>query len=113
MGNKNAGGPFSPLVNITRNIVGKKEFNKFRGKMISLHSQGSATRTYGCCCLSYMALVFSAQLAKLMLKRKLNFVLPGCAVIKAFGAQVGANYKQVEGLIRVAKKNGEKLGFLA
>lgn len=39
MGNKAEGGPFAPLVLVTRSIVGKKDFNKFRGKAISLHSQ--------------------------------------------------------------------------
>jgi hypothetical protein len=43
MGNKGATGPFAPLVRVTRNVVGKKDFNKLRGKAISLHSQG------GCC----------------------------------------------------------------
>lgn len=40
MGNKATGGPFAPLVVVVRNIVGDKEFNKLRGKAISLHSQG-------------------------------------------------------------------------
>lgn len=31
-------GPFTPIVIATRNIVGKKEFNKLRGRAISLHS---------------------------------------------------------------------------
>lgn len=35
------------------------------------------------------------------------------AVIKNFGSQIGADVKQVQGLIRLAKKNGEKLGFLS
>ncbi len=35
------------------------------------------------------------------------------AVIKNFGIQIGADGKQVQGLIRLAKKNGEKLGFLS
>jgi hypothetical protein len=43
MGNKGAGGPFAPLVVVVRNIVGEKEFNKLRGKAISLHSQGGST----------------------------------------------------------------------
>jgi len=73
MGNKATGGPFAPLVVVVRNVVGDKEFNKLRGKAISLHSQ----------------------------------------VIKEFGIQIGADGKQVQGLIRLAKKNGEKLGFLA
>ena len=36
-----------------------------------------------------------------------------CAVIKNFGSQIGADGRQVQGLIRLAKKNGEKLGFLS
>lgn len=40
MGNKGATGPFAPLVVVIRNIYGEKEFNKLRGKAISLHSQG-------------------------------------------------------------------------
>ena len=31
-----------------------------------------------------------------------------CAVIKDFCKQLGADTKQVQGLIRLAKKNGEK-----
>lgn len=73
MGNKGAGGPFAPLVVVTRNAVGEKDFNKLRGKAISLHSQ----------------------------------------VIKDFCKQLGVDNKQVQGVIRLAKKNGEKLGFLA
>lgn len=73
MGNKGSGGPFAPLVTITRNIVGEKDFNKLRGKAISLHSQ----------------------------------------VIKDALKLVGVENKQVQGVIRLAKKNGEWLGFLA
>lgn len=73
MGNKSGSGPFTPLVIVARNVLGKKDFNQFRGKAISLHSQ----------------------------------------VIKNFGTQIGADGKQVQGLIRLAKKNGEKLGFLS
>eukprot|EP00195_Chlamydomonas_chlamydogama_P006213 CAMPEP_0202893698 /NCGR_PEP_ID=MMETSP1392-20130828/3232_1 /ASSEMBLY_ACC=CAM_ASM_000868 /TAXON_ID=225041 /ORGANISM="Chlamydomonas chlamydogama, Strain SAG 11-48b" /LENGTH=90 /DNA_ID=CAMNT_0049578127 /DNA_START=303 /DNA_END=575 /DNA_ORIENTATION=- len=73
MGNKATGGPFAPLVVVVRNIVGDKEFNKLRGKAISLHSQ----------------------------------------VIKDFCKQFGVDNKQAQGVIRLAKKNGEKLGFLA
>lgn len=73
MGNKGSTGPFAPLVVVTRDIMGIKPFNLFRGKAISLHSQ----------------------------------------VIKDFGKQIGVDNKQVQGLIRLAKKNGEKLGFLA
>jgi hypothetical protein len=35
------------------------------------------------------------------------------AVIKDFGKYIGADTKQVQGLIKTAKKNGERLGFLA
>lgn len=35
------------------------------------------------------------------------------AVIKDFGKYIGADNKQVQALIRTAKKNGERLGFLA
>lgn len=40
MKNVNEGkGVFAPLVVVTRNIIGKKRFNQFRGKAIALHSQ--------------------------------------------------------------------------
>lgn len=45
MGNKATGGPFAPLVVVVRGVVGEKEFNKLRGKAISLHSQGEAYST--------------------------------------------------------------------
>jgi hypothetical protein len=72
-GNNATGGPFAPIVVVVRDVMGKKEFNLFRGKAISLHSQ----------------------------------------VIKEFCKSIGADSKQAQGLIRTAKKNGEKLGFLA
>lgn len=40
MGKMASAGPFTPAVIVVRNIVGEKEFNKLRGKAISLHSQG-------------------------------------------------------------------------
>lgn len=39
-GNPGSNGPFAPLVRVVRDAMGVKEFNQFRGKMISLHSQG-------------------------------------------------------------------------
>lgn len=72
-GNKGENGPFAPIVRVTRNAMGTKEFNQLRGKAISLHSQ----------------------------------------VIKDFCKQIGVQTKQAQGLIRLAKKNGEWLGFLA
>lgn len=47
-GNPGSGGPFAPLVIVTRNIMGTKEFNQFRGKMISLHSQGGRLSCEAC-----------------------------------------------------------------
>ncbi|KAI3469816.1 hypothetical protein Pfo_026479 [Paulownia fortunei] len=74
MKNVNEGkGLFAPIVVVTRNIIGKKRFNQFRGKAIALHSQ----------------------------------------VITEFCKSIGADSKQRQGLIRLAKKNGERLGFLA
>ncbi|KAG2721988.1 hypothetical protein I3760_02G108000 [Carya illinoinensis] len=74
MKNVNEGkGLFAPIVVVTRNIIGKKRFNQFRGKAIALHSQ----------------------------------------VITEFCKSIGADAKQRQGLIRLAKKNGERLGFLA
>ncbi|XP_050239258.1 protein PROTON GRADIENT REGULATION 5, chloroplastic [Quercus robur] len=74
MRNVNEGkGLFAPIVVVTRNLIGKKRFNQFRGKAIALHSQ----------------------------------------VITEFCKSIGADAKQRQGLIRLAKKNGERLGFLA
>ena len=42
-GNPGSNGPFAPLVRTVRNAMGAKEFNKFRGKAISLHSQGECS----------------------------------------------------------------------
>jgi hypothetical protein len=38
-GNTNEGGVFAPLVIVVRDVMGAKQFNQFRGKAISLHSQ--------------------------------------------------------------------------
>ncbi|KAI4303963.1 hypothetical protein MLD38_039540 [Melastoma candidum] len=74
MKNVNEGkGLFAPIVVVTRNLIGKKQFNQLRGKAIALHSQ----------------------------------------VITEFCKSIGADAKQRQGLIRLAKKNGERLGFLA
>lgn len=67
-----ADGIFAPAVRITRQVLGKKQLNKIRGKGIALHSQ----------------------------------------VITSFCKQIGAPAKTKQGLIRLAKKNGEYLGFL-
>ncbi len=41
MGNKGTGGPFAPIVVVVKDAMGQKEFNKFRGKAISIHSGGA------------------------------------------------------------------------
>lgn len=41
-GNNATTGPFAPLVRVVRDVLGQKEFNKLRGKAISLHSQGES-----------------------------------------------------------------------
>lgn len=47
MGNINEGkGIFAPVVVLTRNIIGKKRFNQFRGKAIALHSQVSISLSF-------------------------------------------------------------------
>ena len=40
-------------------------------------------------------------------------VFAGAAVIKTFCKEIGAEQKQIQGLIRLAKANGGKLGFLS
>ena len=95
-GNNAADGPFTPLVKAVRNVIGVKEFNQLRGKAISLHSQGM--------------LLFPSTLPPL----SHTHTITKCnAVIKDFCKQIGADNKQIQGLIRLAKKNGEKLGFLS
>jgi len=42
-GNDNEGGVFAPIVVVARNVIGVKQFNQFRGKAISLHSQARGT----------------------------------------------------------------------
>jgi hypothetical protein len=152
LGNKGAGGPFAPLVVVVRNIVGEKEFNKLRGKAISVHSQGahqSAAQT-ACSnhCNAVQLLITSKAWCGALFCRAppaLAAVGPGCpvsrrcscwlesvrapagaapkiapcphppapAVIKDFCKQVGVDNKQVQAVVRLAKKNGEWLGFLA
>ena len=41
MGNKGTGGPFAPIVVVVKDAMGQKEFNKLRGKAISIHSGGA------------------------------------------------------------------------
>jgi hypothetical protein len=131
MGNKATGGPFAPLVVVVRNIVGEKEFNKLRGKAISLHSQGAlfAQPRGGLRGLRFAfdsSPVFQSFLSPgqtQLLKPTQPLTSPRpqqslthkhpTTVIKDFCKQVGVDNKQVQGVVRLAKKNGEWLGFLA
>jgi hypothetical protein len=148
LGNKGAGGPFAPLVVVVRNIVGEKEFNKLRGKAISLHSQGAGPRRAGGAArlpwgrqrAAHAAVRRGARPPRAAhapppaalavagshrgpAPRPAARAAPPCltssppplppAVIKDFCKQVGVDNKQVQAVVRLAKKNGEWLGFLA
>lgn len=143
MGNKGATGPFAPLVVAIRNVYGTKNFNLLRGKAISLHSQGEEPGRHGMSKgvergwwgIGMRALErscwkmrererrdsdgnFPTSLSLLTKQlstppRKQKKTKTKTSVIKEFGKSIGVDTKQVQGLIRLAKKNGEKLGFLA
>ena len=103
MGNKSTSGIFVPLVKVTRAVIGKQRFTQLRGKGISLHSQGTEPVNFVCCeRILVRCVIAAAQHMSLC-----------CTVIKSFGKRIGADGKQVQGLVRLAKQNGEKLGFLA
>lgn len=111
-GNNAEGGIFSPLVVVTKKFWpgGDKEFNKFRGKAISLHSQvwpgavDQAAPGTG---------VQMAYLAERSLPSRdapqLTSALDFPQVITEFCKTIGADAKVRQGLIRVAKANGGKL----
>lgn len=111
MKNVNEGkGIFAPIVVFTRNIVGRKRFNQLRGKAIALHSQvplfscskTSLSRT------TYLCVRVFVRIAYICIHISLY-----SQVITEFCKSIGADAKQRQGLIRLAKKNGERLGFLA
>jgi hypothetical protein len=123
MGNKATGGPFSPLVVVFRNAIGEKDFNKFRGKAISIHSQsacihvrdgglGAPAPRVGGACLADLRQprVPDTKAHPTSTPSQPNRPI---AVIKDFCGKIGVDNKQAQGVIRLAKKNGEKLGFLA
>jgi hypothetical protein len=106
MGNVNAGkGLFAPLVVVARNIIGRKRFNQLRGKAIALHSQVGRSLSLS---LSWVA---SCSHPFIVISSPPLFDFD--QVITEFCKTIGADSKQRQGLIRLAKKNGEKLGFLA
>ncbi|GJQ15379.1 hypothetical protein GpartN1_g7170.t1 [Galdieria partita] len=73
MGKVSNFGPFTPVVYVTRWVLGKDRFNKIRGKAIALHSQ----------------------------------------VITEFCKYMGMDARLRQAMIRLAKTNGSKLGFLS
>lgn len=115
MGNKGAGGPFAPLVRAVRSAMGQKEFNQFRGKAISLHSQGGMVEGGGVVRVGGGVAVGETRFDDhpSSPRQKVTPSSTPHSVIKEFGKSIGVDNKQVQGLIRLAKKNGEKLGFLA
>lgn len=53
-------------------------------------------------------------LGQLALSRGVNLTkLAATQIIKSFCGVIGASNKQAQAVIRLAKKNGEKLGFLS
>ena len=119
MGNKGEGGPFAPLVRLVRGVMGQKEFNQFRGKAISAHSQGerwresSGGRGDGGGMRGGGGGPVGESNTHTPPADPHPPSPPSLSVIKEFGKSIGVDNKQVQGLIRLAKKNGEKLGFLA
>jgi len=105
-----------------RNVIGEKEFNKLRGQAISAHSQSE--RSPGCGRVFDLvapratpahATLHPTSHARLLLTPHTPHPRPTLctAVIKEFGKTAGVDNKQVQGVVRLAKKNGEFLGFLA
>jgi hypothetical protein len=112
MGNKATNGPFAPLVRLTRSVMGSKDFNKFRGQAISLHSQVWRQHVYSCDhCVPAHPLIVPLQPA-LQGSTWAQFSV-NVQIIKDFCGTIGADVKQAQAVIRLAKKNGEWLGFLS
>lgn len=90
--------------------MGTKEFNQFRGKAISLHSQARC-RTHTCPARTAAG---KSNHAKVHDKFDLcQASVRALQIIKEFCGTIGAGPKQAQAVIRLAKKNGEWLGFLA
>jgi hypothetical protein len=103
-GNANSGGLFAPVVIVVRDIVGKKRFNKFRGKAIQLHSQVRKLR--------FLFLPVFNVAPCIELSDELS-ASANSQVIGEFCKEIGADSSIKQDLIRMAKDNGGKLGFLA
>lgn len=122
-GKGKSSGPFSPIVVVVRDRIGTKKFNQLRGQAISLHSQGSAQEVcpvqkplkFETCFEAAPCFVTACMCLCYHQGSLYMYTHAFCAnaVIKTFGKNIGAEQKQVQGLIRLAKANGEKLGFLS
>lgn len=139
-GNTNEGGLFAPIVVVARNIIGVKRFNQIRGKAIALHSQvrpGTRERrstTTRAKTLSVRnrhrkRLVwietlfwFRSRAPRARPRPRLTPAFPllrshvarrARQVISDFCKEIGADGKVRQNLIRTAKNNGGRLGFLA
>ena len=113
-GNDYEGGLFAPIVVVARDVIGVKRFNQIRGKAIALHSQVSARGA------SIPRPPFRPQSFLVWLDNKLrraaltsSIRLVFLQVITEFCKEIGADGKVRQNLIRTAKQNGGKLGFLA
>jgi hypothetical protein len=139
-GNTNEGGLFAPLVVVARNIIGVKRFNQIRGKAIALHSQvrpgtrerrSTTTRakTHSVRNRHRKRLVwietlfwFRSRAPRARPRTRLTPAFPllrshvtrrARQVISDFCKEIGADGKVRQNLIRTAKNNGGRLGFLA
>ena len=139
-GNTNEGGLFAPIVVVARNIIGVKRFNQIRGKAIALHSQvrpgtrerrSTTTRakTHSVRNRHRKRLVwietlfwFRSRAPRARPRTRLTPAFPllrshvarrARQVISDFCKEIGADGKVRQNLIRTAKNNGGRLGFLA
>lgn len=84
--------------------------NRMNGPIISISSRVVAANRLGMLVYPVLYAYFDSGPVRL----RIRAILLLCAVIKDFlGKTFGVDNKQVQGVIRLAKKNGEKLGFLA
>ena len=139
-GNANEGGLFAPIVVVARNIIGVKRFNQIRGKAIALHSQvrpgtrerrSTATRAKTRRVrnrhrkrLVWIETLFSFHRERLA-RRPRPRLTPAFPLLRShasrrtrqvisdFCKEIGADGKVRQNLIRTAKNNGGRLGFLA
>ena len=136
----NEGGLFAPIVVVARNIIGVKRFNQIRGKAIALHSQvrpGTRERRSTTTRAKTLSVRnrhrkrivwietlfwFRSRAPRARPRPRLTPAFPllrshvtrrARQVISDFCKEIGADGKVRQNLIRTAKNNGGRLGFLA